>query len=242
MSAALQAAWRLLGGGTVTPRVHPRIPAPSAMAMAAARFLRLPLTRGRYRACYPDAVNHSGLKSSLLVAMPQLQDPNFHRTVLLMVEHDTSASFGLVLNRPAGLLLSELFSSLQLEWRGSSEATVAWGGPVEPSSGWMLFGDCPFLMADDEQVSPVAPGINFGGSVDVFQQVAESPPPMLRFFLGYSGWGPGQLEFEIAQGTWLSADAVPKVIFEVPPEQMWDTVVRGLGIDPSSLVSTTGVH
>lgn len=242
MSAALLAAWRLLGAGALTPRVHPRSPAPSAMAMAAAHFLRLPLTRGAYRACYPDAVDHPGLKSSLLVAMPQLHDPNFQRTVLLMVEHDTSASFGLVLNRPADLLLSELFTSLQFEWKGNSEATVAWGGPVEPSSGWMLFGDSPSLMVDDEQVSPVVPGVNFGGSLDVFRQLAELPPPMLRFFLGYSGWGPGQLEFEIAQGAWLSAEVIPEVIFEVPPEHMWDTVVRGLGIDPASLVSTTGVH
>ena len=174
--------------------------------------------------------------------MPQLQDPNFNRSVLLMVEHETSASFGLVLNRPADLLLSDLFGSLQFEWKGDDAATVAWGGPVEPGSGWMLFGDSPSVSPVDEQVSRVLDGVNFGGSLDVFKHVAESPPACLRFFLGYSGWGPGQLEFEIAQGAWLSAEAIPEVIFGVPPEAMWDHVVRGLGIDPASLVSTTGVH
>ena len=187
-------------------------------------------------------MNHPGLKSSLLVAMPQLNDPNFERSVLLMVEHDTTASFGLVLNRPADLRLSELFSSLQFEWKGDANATIAWGGPVEPSSGWMLFGDSPSPLEADEQVSPVLPGVNFGGSLDVLRQLAESPPPQLRFFLGYSGWGPGQLEFEIAQGAWLSAEAIPEIIFEAPADEMWDRVVRGLGIDPASLVSTTGVH
>jgi putative transcriptional regulator len=159
-----------------------------------------------------------------------------------MLEHETSASFGLVLNRPASLLLSDLFSSLQFEWRGDDRATVGWGGPVEPNSGWMLFGDSPSLPFEDEQVRSVVDGVSFGGSMDVFREIAKTPPAMMRFFLGYSGWGPGQLEFEIAQGAWLSAQAIPEVIFEVPAEKMWDHVVRGMGIDPSSLVSTTGVH
>ena len=174
--------------------------------------------------------------------MPQLGDPNFHRSVLLMIEHDTSASFGLVLNRPADLLLSDLFSSLQFEWRGDQRARVSWGGPVEPNSGWMLFGDSPSLRFEDEQVSSVVEGVNFGGSMDVFRDIAEAPPKLLRFFLGYSGWGPGQLEFEIAQGAWLSAEATPETIFDVPAEEMWDHVVRGMGIAPSSLVATAGVH
>ena len=106
----------------------------------------------------------------------------------------------------------------------------------------MLFGDSPALSSNDEQISPVLDGVNFGGSLDVFKELAETPPAMLRFFLGYSGWGPGQLEFELAQGAWLSAKAEPEVIFEIPPDQMWDHVVRGMGIEPSSLVSTAGVH
>lgn len=174
--------------------------------------------------------------------MPQLGDPNFHRSVLLMIEHDTSASFGLVLNRPADLLLSDLFSSLQFEWRGDQRARVSWGGPVEPNSGWMLFGDSPSRRFEDEQVSSVVEGVNFGGSMDVFRGIAKAPPKLLRFFLGYSGWGPGQLEFEIAQGAWLSAEAAPETIFDVPAEEMWDHVVRGMGIAPSSLVATAGVH
>lgn len=78
--------------------------------------------------------------------------------------------------------------------------------------------------------------------MDVFRDIAEAPPKLLRFFLGYSGWGPGQLEFEIAQGAWLSAEATPETIFDVPAEEMWDHVVRGMGIAPSSLVATAGVH
>lgn len=189
-------------------------------------------------------MDRKGLSGSLLVAMPQLQDPNFRRTVLLMVHHDETSSFGLVLNRPTDLTISGLFESLSFEWHGSEDAPVSWGGPVELSSGWMLFGDggSELLEDDAEEVQVVAPGVCFAGSLDVFRHVAAEPPPRLRFFLGYSGWGPGQLEFEIAQGAWLSAEVTSDIVFGVPADRMWDHVVRGLGVDPSTLVSTSGVH
>ena len=64
----------------------------------------------------------------------------------------------------------------------------------------------------------------------------------IQFFLGYSGWGRGQLEFEIEQGAWLSAEATPEIVFGLSVDDMWEGVVRGLGIDPGSLVATSGVH
>jgi putative transcriptional regulator len=187
-------------------------------------------------------VERNGLAASLLIAMPQLQDPNFRRTVLLMVHHDEQSSFGLVLNRESDLLISELFSSLECRWSGDAEATVGWGGPVALDSGWMLMGESLSIVPDEEHLSTVVPGVHFAGSMDVFRQVAVDPPENLRFFLGYAGWGPGQLEFEIAQGAWLSAPASAATVFGVPGDEMWDRVVRGLGIDPSTLVSTSGVH
>ncbi len=174
--------------------------------------------------------------------MPQLQDPNFHRTVMLMIQHDETSSFGLVLNRPSELKLTDLFESLDARWSGDAEATVSWGGPVELNTGWMLFGDALVIEPDHEEVTELLGGVQFACSLEVFRQVALQPPDHLRFFLGYAGWGPGQLEFEIAQGAWLSADATPEVVFDVDAERMWDHVVRGLGIDPSTLVSMSGVH
>lgn len=192
--------------------------------------------------CYALCVERTGLARSLLVAMPQLQDPNFQRTVLLMIQHDETASFGLVLNRGSDLLIGDLFESLECMWTGDAEAKVNWGGPVQLNSGWMLIGDSLSMVPDGEHLTIVAPGINFAASMDVFREVADDPPDDLRFFLGYSGWGPGQLETEIAQGAWLSAPATPELVFGVQPEEMWDRVVRGLGVDPSTLVSTSGVH
>lgn len=160
----------------------------------------------------------------------------------MLVEHDAEASFGLVLNRMVDLPLADLFSSFGYPWQGAPEDTASWGGPVALNSGWMLFGNTLSVVPDVEQVRVLADGIHVASSMDVFRQVARAVPPDIRFFLGYSGWGPGQLEFEIAQGAWLSAEATPEIIFRVPVGDMWEHVVRGLGIDPGSLVATSGVH
>ncbi len=159
-----------------------------------------------------------------------------------MIHHDSSSSFGLVLNRPAEISVRDLFEGLDFSWQGPADAEVSWGGPVEVNSGWMLFGDALLPDESDEEVTTVLPGLNFAGSLDVFRGVAAAPPSDVRFFLGYSGWGAGQLEFEISQGAWLSAPADLETIFHTPADQMWDHVVRGLGIDPSTLISSAGVH
>ena len=187
-------------------------------------------------------MTRSELKASLLVAMPQMQDPNFSRTVVLLVEHDSESSFGLVLNREVDLSLADLFSNLGCEWHGPQDERAAWGGPVSLDSGWMLFGDLLSGPVEGEGVSTVVGGVNLASSMDVFQLLAESPPEDVRFFLGYAGWGRGQLEFEIEQGAWLSAEATPEIVFGFSADEMWEGVVRGLGIDPGSLVATSGVH
>jgi len=161
---------------------------------------------------------------------------------MLMVQHDEHSSFGLVLNRPADLTVSDLFEGLDFEWHGSVSASVGWGGPVELNSGWMLFADALRVEAHAEDVTELVPGLHFAGSLDVFRMVAEAPPSRVQFFLGYAGWSAGQLEFEISQGAWLSAPATPEIVFGVEPESMWTHVVRGLGIEPSTLVSTSGIH
>jgi putative transcriptional regulator len=68
------------------------------------------------------------------------------------------------------------------------------------------------------------------------------PPADLRVFLGYAGWGQGQLETELAQGAWVVASLSPEIVFDVAPDRMWDHVLRGMNIDPATLISTAGVH
>jgi putative transcriptional regulator len=180
------------------------------------------------------------LAPSFLVAMPQLLDPNFRRTVVLLIHHDGEGTFGVVLNRPTELTASDLCTTLEIDWCGEPGKEIGWGGPVQPQTGWMLFGDeASFGSADVKQVGD---GIGFAGSIDVLRSLAADPPGELQLLLGYAGWGPGQLENELAEGAWLLAPVSRAVVFDVGPAQMWEHVVRSLGIEPSTLVATRGIH
>jgi putative transcriptional regulator len=92
------------------------------------------------------------------------------------------------------------------------------------------------------EVESVTEGIRFTRSNDVLREVAENPPHQMRMFLGYAGWGPGQLERELAQGAWLVAPVSPHLVFEEEKDRLWDAVVRSLGIEPATLIQTQGVN
>jgi hypothetical protein len=89
-----------------------------------------------------------------------------------------------------------------------------------------------------DDVREVAPGLHFAGSLEVLRRIAEHPPGAMRLLLGYAGWGPGQLENELAEGAWLLAPAEGHVVFDVPCDEMWTHVVRSLGVEPATLVAS----
>jgi len=182
----------------------------------------------------------SSLAPALLVAMPDLMDPNFRRSVVLLVHHDGDGTVGLVLNRPAEVRAADLCETLDVTWRGDAEETVHWGGPVQPNTGWVVAGDD--VLAGVPGVTAVGQGIHFAGSLEALRQVAAAPPERLRIFLGYAGWGPGQLEGELAQGSWVVAPLAADAVFDVPADALWTHVWRLLGVDPATLVSTPGIH
>jgi len=185
-------------------------------------------------------VDDASIAPALLVAMPQLLDPNFHRSVVLLVHQDDEGSFGVVLNRGTGIPIARLCEGLEIEWAGDPAQEIGWGGPVQPQSGWALFGAAPEL--EGAELRDVAPGLHFAELSEALVPLAARPPEAMRLVLGYSGWGPGQLESELAQGAWLIAPVEPRAVFEVPPEEMWAAVVRGLGVEPATLVAGRGVH
>jgi putative transcriptional regulator len=177
----------------------------------------------------------------LLVAMPQLVDPNFRRTVVLLVHHDEEGTFGVVLNRPTPIRAPSLCATLEIDWRGSPDDGISWGGPVGPQTGWVIFDEESEVETNDA-VTEVSEGVCFAGSLEVLRRVASDPPRNLRVLLGYAGWGPGQLESELTEGAWLVAPFARDVVFEVDPSGMWEHVVRSLGIEPATLVPTRGIH
>lgn len=184
-------------------------------------------------------MSDSELAPGLLVAMPQLLDPNFHRAVVFMVEHDENGSFGLVINRQTRFTCEHLCENLEMDWRGDPERLVSWGGPVQPEHGWLLVGD---FGLDHDDLVPVIDGVRFSRSPEVLRAVARRPVPQMEIFLGYAGWGAGQLVDEIIEGAWIVAPASADLVFDSPRDSLWEAVLRGIGIDPATLVQTTGVN
>lgn len=198
-----------------------------------------------------SGLRESGLAPGLLIAMPQLQDPNFYRAVVLMIEHNDEGSFGLIINRPSEMTVQSLLGALEMDWRGDQAAVVWSGGPVMPTSGWVLHEPCdsvgpgsPHLQSGLEHDGTVSftPSIHLSTSPDKLRIISDAPPERTRFLLGYAGWGPGQLASEMSRGSWLHAEPDPDLVFETAAESMWDSALRSLGIDPQTIVVGTGIH
>ena len=176
----------------------------------------------------------------LLIAMPQLRDPNFDRTVVLMIEHRTEGSFGLVINRPTRTPVGDLLKTIDVDWRGTSNE-VAWsGGPVQPETGWILHERV--LGLENPGTREILPGLFITSAPEALVELAKHPPPRVRFLLGYSGWGPSQLERELTETTWVNSDVDADFLFETPPEKMWEAALRRMHISPAALAPAHGIH
>ena len=186
-------------------------------------------------------VESSNLAPGLLLAMPQLADPNFSRAVVLMIEHSEQGSFGLVINHPSPIRASELLDSLEMSWRGEDTAVVWAGGPVSPSTGWVLHEPVGIAQPGQGTIE-ITSSISLSTSPDRLRLIANEPPRNIRLLLGYSGWGPGQLAQEMARGAWLHTDATPGLVFETPPDEIWDVAMKSLGINPRDLFTGRGVN
>lgn len=186
-------------------------------------------------------VESTNLAPGLLLAMPQLDDPNFSRAVVLMIEHNAQGSFGLVINHPSPIKASELLDSLQMSWQGEDSAVVWAGGPVSPSTGWVLHEPIGSAQPGQGTIA-ITSSISLSTSPDRLRLIASAPPRNIRLLLGYSGWGPGQLEAEMSRGAWLHATADPAIIFNTPPDDIWKSAMHSLGIAPESLFVSRGVN
>jgi len=173
----------------------------------------------------------------LLMAMPQVLDPFFHRSVVLLLHHEEEGSFGFILNRPTGIKVSEILKGMDVGWSGRAEAVAYFGGPVQPNLGTVLFAP---LLADggpEDTATEVLPGVALTQHVGDLSRLAEAPPDQFRLILGYAGWGEGQLMEEILRNDWLTAPASSELIFAPDPEQVWGAALRSVGIDPTVLPS-----
>jgi putative transcriptional regulator len=162
------------------------------------------------------------LRGRYLIAGRHLKDPNFFRTVVLLVEHNEAGSMGLVLNRPTAVEVSQALSG-HFELPEAHDSVYS-GGPVEPQALFLLHDAAE--QAGGEL--PVLPGLFVGANADVFEKIvttATATGVRYRVFSGCAGWGSGQLEGELARGDWHVAPAETKDIFDADPYAQWEDLI-----------------
>lgn len=180
----------------------------------------------------------SEFRPALLLSMPQLQDPNFSKTVVLLCDYVPEGAFGLVLNRPTEAPASAMVR-IDPPLAHANDMPLCIGGPVEPDRGWVLTADAP----TDLDFRLIVDGLYLSTSPTLLRRVLEAqPPPRARVLAGYAGWGPGQLDEELSESAWLIADLDLDLVFDVAADAMWETAIRRLGADPSALQASHGVH
>jgi putative transcriptional regulator len=173
----------------------------------------------------------------LLMAMPQVLDPFFHRSVVLLLHHEDEGSFGFIVNRPTGIKVSEILKGMDVGWEGGEEAVAYFGGPVQPQLGTVLFSPILAESGPEDTATEIVPGVALTQHIGDLSRLAEAPPDQFRLILGYAGWGEGQLMEEILRNDWLTAPVASELIFASDPERVWDAALRSVGIDPATLPS-----
>lgn len=177
----------------------------------------------------------------LLLAMPQVLDPYFHKSVVLLLHHDDEGSLGFIVNRPTGIRVAEILQGMDIPWAGEPDALAFFGGPVQPQLGSVLAaGLSPESVEGELEASELAPGIAVTQHVSDLERLASNLPARFRLFLGYAGWGQGQLMEEIQRNDWLTAPLREDLVFSETPESTWDAALRSVGVDPGSLPTWTG--
>jgi len=180
------------------------------------------------------------LTGKLLVAMPGIGDPRFARSVILVCAHSDDYTMGLVLNKPIDdLSLSDLLTQLDIEQDIQvPDAYVLNGGPVGTDRGFVVHSNDYY---SDGATVEVSEALSMTATRDVLRALAtEGAPALATMTLGYSGWGPGQLEHELSEHAWLVADPHADIVFGEAHSKKWELTLAMLGIDPAHLHMTGG--
>jgi len=155
---------------------------------------------------------------SILVASPLLLDPNFLHTVVLLIEHDEEGALGIILNRPLPVTLSHICEESQLIFAGPEDATAWRGGPVDPQRGILIVkGGLP---GDEDTVLDLTHFVSH--RKDLLEELLQESRAQYRLFLGYAGWGPGQLDGEMDQKAWARVPVRTEWLLHPDPKGLWD--------------------
>ncbi|MGE5129321.1 MAG: YqgE/AlgH family protein [Sphingomonadaceae bacterium] len=179
------------------------------------------------------------LTHHFLIAMPNMVDPHFARTLTYVCEHNDQGALGIVVNRPIDMTMQALFERLSLTLRHSelADAPVFFGGPVQTDRGFVLHAPA----GNWQSTLRVREAIGLTTSKDVLEAVGRGEgPAKILVTLGYAGWSAGQLEHELSQNAWLTVEAQDAIIFDTPVEERLPAAMELLGIDFARLQDEAG--
>jgi putative transcriptional regulator len=182
----------------------------------------------------------SNLAGKLLIAMPDMSDPRFANTVIYMCSHSDEGGMGLIINQPQPkVVFAQLLEQLDIpKVQGARDAQVHFGGPVERQRGFVLHGNDYKAATGTLEVDDT---FRMTATLEVLEDIAKGEGPSVSMLaLGYSGWGPGQLEYEIGQNGWLTCQPSEKVVFGTDNNDKWTAALGLMGIDPLLLSATAG--
>jgi putative transcriptional regulator len=179
------------------------------------------------------------LSNHFLIAMPQLDDPNFHHTTTYICEHNEEGAMGLVINRPLELNILDVLEQMEIEVKDHDlgNIPVFHGGPVQEERGFVLHR--PAMLWESTVV--ITEQLAITTSKDILVEIANgNGPAQYLITLGYAGWGAGQLEHELAENAWLTGPADLSVLFDEPVENRWARAAEIIGVDLNLLSGDTG--
>ena len=172
--------------------------------------------------------------------MPGMADMRFAQAVVYLCDHSEQGAMGLIVNKPAAdMSFAELLEQLEITPETTTEKVgVYFGGPVETGRGFVLHSSD---YTSDLRTLNVRDGIALTPTLDVLEDIAAGRgPERVMMMLGYAGWGPGQLESELAANGWLTCEGASELVFDVPDGLKWSRALRNLGIDPALLSADGG--
>lgn len=181
----------------------------------------------------------SRLTDHFIIAMPGLMDENFNQAVTYICEHDENGTFGIIINRESDISLDDVMQQMKIPYqsKNNDNAPVYSGGPVQTNRGFILHR--PTGNWDSSLI--VNDSVALTTSRDILEAIAGNTGPQDTIIaLGYAGWGPGQLEQEMAANTWLSCPAEEQIIFDTPVEERWQAAARLIGIDLQLMSNDAG--
>ena len=184
----------------------------------------------------------SSLRNTLLIAMPQMDDPHFAGSVIYLCEHNEDGAMGLVINRPLNISVEDLFQQIKIPYKAPKKNplnNIFLGGPVDIEHGFILHTYREEL--DKRTSMAVTDDIALTSSRDILTKIGAGDGPHLALIsLGYAGWGPGQLEKELAANVWLNGPVDKAILFTTPFEQRLERAAARIGIDLTLLSHEAG--